>query len=166
MTKRTRLFAVYLLAAFVFSPVALLAQGKLVLKSKSCEQCYSAKIKSDGSFSFENVKPGSYTLLIVGPKEYFTAKADEPNPEMTLENLQWIPTGPGMMNVSSMTTPAMTITPAMLLNPGYIASGEHKKEYSILLYSKLETTKGATLNGNITNFSRNEKEAELEHAHN
>ena len=155
----------YLLAATIFSPIALFAHGKLVLKSKTCEQCYSAKIRSDGSFSFENVKPGAYTLLIVGPKEYFTDKANEPNPEMTLQNLQWIPTETGVMNVSSITTPAMTITADRLIDPGYIASGEHKKEYSILLHSKLETTKGATLTGNITNFSANEKVAEKEHVH-
>ncbi len=166
MIKRTRFFALCMLAGIVFSPIALLAQGKLVLKSKSCEQCYSAKIKSNGSFSFENVKPGRYTLLIVGPKEYFTDKTNESNPEMTLQNLQWIPTGTGVMNVSSSTVPTITITGDMLINPGYIASGEHKKEYSILLYSKLETTKIATLTGNISNFSANEKEAELEPAHN
>jgi hypothetical protein len=166
MTNRTRFLAFYICVAIVFSPIALFAHGKLVLKSKTCEQCYSAKIRSDGSFSFENVKPGTYTLLIVGPKEYFTDKADEPNPAMTLQNLHWIPTESGAMNVSSVTAPAMTITADMLIDPGYIASGEHKREYSILLYSKLATTKSATLSGNISNFSANEKEAELEHEQN
>jgi len=137
----------------LFLPLVLFAHGSLVLMSTTSEKCYCAKIKPDGSFTFENVNPGTYTLTIVGPKDYFTAKADESSSEMTVENVRWASTETGARSISNMIIPVIPVTPDMLISPGYISRGEHKKEYSIILYSGLETATRANLTGSITNFS-------------
>jgi hypothetical protein len=152
MNHKSRVFPVLLIAISLFLPLAVFGHGALVLKSTTSERTYTTTANEDGSFSFQNVVPGTYTLSIVGPKEYFTALASEVSSSIAVQNLQWLATGDGAP-ASSVIFPTVTVTSDILSNPYYTLGAEPKKEYSVILYSALVTPRRANLSGMLTNSS-------------
>jgi hypothetical protein len=157
MNHQSRLFPVLILTFSFFLPLAAFGHGSLLLKSTSSERSYSTALNADGSFSFTNVIPGTYSLMIVGPKEYFAAKANEASPEISVENLQWFATGNGAPT-SYVILPSMTAPSDRFSNPCYTKGAEPNKEYSVTLYSVLVTSRRATLTGTITNAGSHEEQ--------
>jgi len=153
MNHKSRAFSILLLAFALFAPFAAFGHGSLVLKSTTSEKSYTTTVNADGSFTFYKVAPGTYTLSIVGPKQYFSAKASEPTPGLTVQNLQWLATGDGAPT-SNVIIPTFTVTSDMLSSPYYNKEAEGMNKYSVVLYSALETSRRANLSGTISNFAK------------
>src|SRR5438874_2754049 len=119
MNLRSRFFAPLFLAFTLLIPIIAQAHGSLLLKSTTSAKTYRATPNSDGKFAFHNVKPGTYTLLIVAPKGYFDSKANETVSDITVQNIQWIPSGYVTAPAANVTTPNVTVTQDMLSNPSF-----------------------------------------------
>ena len=144
-------FAACILAFSLFLPLAAFAHASLLLKSTTSQRSYTVVPNAKGSFTFPNVVPDTYSLSIVGEYDYFSDKATETWPGISVENLQWVIIGEGVP-ASNVRLRCMTATADKLSNPSFNKDAEPNKEYSLTLYSALVTQKLATLTGKITNF--------------
>ncbi len=151
MEHRSYYFAVLILAFSLFLPPTAFAHASLLLKSTTSQRSYTIVPNAKGSFTFPNVVPDTYSLSIVGEYDYFSDKATETCPGISVENLHWVITGEGIP-ASNVRLRCMTATADKLSNPSFNKDVEPNKEYSLTLYSSLVTQKVAALTGKITNF--------------
>lgn len=142
MEHRSYYFAVLILAFSLFLPPTAFAHASLLLKSTTSQRSYTI---------VPNVVPDTYSLSIVGEYDYFSDKATETCPGISVENLHWVITGEGIP-ASNVRLRCMTATADKLSNPSFNKDVEPNKEYSLTLYSSLVTQKVAALTGKITNF--------------
>jgi hypothetical protein len=123
-----------LLAAFILIFMALTSVSQaqvqmtyqkimMVYKGSKPGDIYTSKIGANGEFSFKNVAPDTYQLLIAGNPEYFTAKSADAQNSIEINHFQWgadavvNPAGGGGSRASINTTRSNIKHPAAIILP-------------------------------------------------
>jgi hypothetical protein len=150
--------ASYLFTLWVLlSPAIIYAKehATLMLRSTTSKRNYIAQMNPvTKGFKFSNVKPGTYTLYLIAPGEFFAATSGPANPPIIVQNMVWTTSGNKAMNVVNMTLPSITITSEMLAKP--IPSGVKDRESAIILNPALTTVDLVNLTGTIANLPKEE----------
>ena len=80
-----------LIVAIIVFPTMLAAHPTVYLKNLGTGTSYSAIAGPGGKFTFSNVEPGSYTILLMAPQNYFQSKAKQAKQPLTAQNIKWYP---------------------------------------------------------------------------
>jgi hypothetical protein len=152
MVKNKRITAALIFSVFLFLPISLQAREHpmLMLKSTTTKKVYLVKPNMNGTFTFQSVKPGTYSLSIIATKPFFDAKLND-TASIVLSDLEWWTAGNKAAKTTFMTLPSMTITSAMFAKT--VPSDIKSREYSIILSPALTTASRANLSGMISNFN-------------
>jgi hypothetical protein len=154
MKNLRKIFTSLLLSLLLFAPSlthAAKEHAALMLKSTSTKRVYYARPGINGAFKFHNVKPGTYILSLIAPKDFFTSNSVKP---ILLQNLVWNTVGYKAVSVTNMTLPDIVVTKEQMTSP--VPSSEKGRPYSVILNPSLTTAGWADLSGIVTNFPKGE----------